>query len=51
MKGENLTNIKKEFENVETILALIENFINAKGWKIPAILNEQILSSCLLPYV
>lgn len=43
--------IKKDFENIETILIMIESFLNVKHWSVPKLLVEQILESALLPYV
>lgn len=36
MKGDNLENIRKEFKNVEIILNLVEGFLNAPRWRMPA---------------
>lgn len=51
MKGENLTNAKKDFENVETILSMVEGFLDSRGWIIPQNFLNQLLESSLLPYI
>jgi hypothetical protein len=51
MKGDNLLNLKKDFENIETILTLVESFLNSKDWNIPQIFLNQLLESSLLPYI
>jgi hypothetical protein len=50
MKEDNISNIKKNFENVEIILNMVESFLNVKNWPVPNLLVEQILESALLPY-
>jgi len=33
-----MVNIKKDFENIETILNMIESFLNVKNWPVPKLL-------------
>jgi hypothetical protein len=51
MKGEINESKKKEFEVVEIILNIIENFLDIRQWKIPDSLLENIYESALLPFI
>jgi hypothetical protein len=51
MKGEINESRKKEFEVVEIILNIIENFLDIKHWKVPDSLLENIYESALMPFI
>jgi hypothetical protein len=51
MKGEGLSAKKKEFEVVEIILNIIENFLDIRQWKMPDTVLHNIFQSALLPFI
>ena len=51
MKGTSEAELNKQFEVIEIILNIIENFLDLRHWKIPKKLMDNIFESAFLPYL
>ena len=51
MKGTTEDERNKEFEVIEIILNMIENFLDLRHWKIPKKLLDNIFESALMPFL